>query len=88
LQQAMIGEGFPQDGVVIEMITLEAGGETSVAEILVEAVAMVEMILRSGVISQIEHVIMVDGMQKLARGFTKMVEDEPHAKLSPRLRHR
>jgi hypothetical protein len=25
-EKAMLGEGFPQDGVVIEMITLEAGG--------------------------------------------------------------
>jgi hypothetical protein len=57
----MIGGGFHQDGVVIEMITLEAG-ETSMAEIPMEAVAMVEeMILRGGAISQVEHVIMADG---------------------------
>jgi hypothetical protein len=38
----MIGGGFHQDGVVIEMITLEVG-ETSMAEIqMEEAVAMVE----------------------------------------------
>jgi hypothetical protein len=72
-------EGSFQDGVVIEMITLGAV-ETSMVGILVEVVAMGEMILRGEVVSQIELMVMVDGMEKLARGSTKTVEEEPPVK--------
>lgn len=72
-------EGGFQDGLVIEMITLGAV-ETPVVGILVEAVAMGEMTLRGEVISQIELVVMLDGMKKLAIGSTKMVEEKPPTK--------
>ena len=65
-------EGGFQDGLVIEMIALGAV-ETLVVGILAEAGAMGEMTLRGEVISQIELVVMLDGMKKLAIGSTKMV---------------
>ena len=40
---------------------------------------MGEMTLRGEVMSQIELVVMLDGMKKLAIGSTKM-EEKPHAK--------
>ena len=72
LQLTMI-EGCFQDGLVIEMTALGAV-ETLVVGILAEARAMGEMTLRGEVISQIELVVMLDGMKKLAIGSTKMVD--------------
>ncbi|XP_050267122.1 uncharacterized protein LOC126710613 isoform X1 [Quercus robur] len=66
-------EGGFQDGLVIEMIALGAV-ETLVVGILAEAGAMGEMTLRGEVISQIELLVMLDGMKKLAIGSTKMVD--------------
>ena len=66
-------EGGFQDGLVIEMIALGAV-ETLVVGILAEAGAMGEMTLRGEVISQIELVVMLDRMKKLAIGSTKMVD--------------
>ena len=54
--------------------------ENSVVGILAEAMAMGEiMTLRGEVISQIELVVMLDRMKKLAIGSNKM-EEKPHAK--------
>ena len=60
------------------MITLGTV-ETSVVGILAAAVAMGEMTLRGEVISQIELMVMLDRMKKLAIGSNKM-EEKPHAK--------
>ena len=48
--------------------------ETLVVGILAEAEAMGKMTLRGEVISQIELVVMLDWMKKLAIGSTKMVD--------------